>query len=242
MAPGASNPAGGDPARSALEVRERLEALGQVSAELLHDLSDAAHSLEQRTRLAAEEARNGRSPFPELQRAVEAGAEMRAMLRDTMEVLRGATLSPEVPIEPRACVERAVLRFIPATGPVEVRMVCDLPAGTLVPGRESFLSRLASNLLAGAARRARGRVLLELRLETEPDGRVGVVLGVEDDGRAPGQPGGNPAPHPRPSSSDEWRPGVVAWLVSQLDGEVRPRPVCLLGGSGLEIRLPAIVP
>jgi hypothetical protein len=82
---------------------------------------------------------------------------------------------------------------------------------------------------------------MELRLETEPDGRAGVVLGVEDDGRAPGQPG-VPAPHPRPSSSDEWRPGVVAWLVAQLGGEVRPRDVCLLGGSGLEIWLPAIVP
>jgi hypothetical protein len=242
MVPGSSNSAGGEPARSAVDVRERLEALGQVSAELLHDLSDAAYSLEQRAILAAEEARHGRTPFPELQRAVEAGTDMRAMLRDTMEVLRGATLSPEVAIEPRQCVERAVLRFIPATGPVEVRLVCDLPPGTVIPGRESFLSRLASNLLAGAARRARGRVLLELRLETEPDGRAGVVLGVEDDGRAPGQPGGNPAPHPRPSASDEWRPGVVAGLVSQLDGEGRPRAVCLLGGSGLEIRLPAIVP
>lgn len=242
MVPGASNPTGGDPNRSAVDVRERLEALGQVSAELLHDLNDAAYSLEQRARLAAEEARRGRSPFPELQRAVEAGTEMRAMLRDTMEVMRGATLSPEVAIEPHACVERAVLRFIPATGPVEVRLVCDLPVGTLVPGRESFLSRLAANLLAGAARRAHGRVLLELRLDVEPDGRAAVVLGVEDDGRAPGQPGGTPAPHPRPSSSDEWRPAVVAWLVAQLEGEVRPRSVCLLGGSGLEIRLPAIVP
>jgi signal transduction histidine kinase len=242
MKPGPSNSAGGDPARSAVAGRERLEALGQVSAELLHDLADAAYSLEQRALLAAEEARHGRTPFPELQRAVEAGTEMRAMLRDVIEVVRGAALSPEVTIEPRACVERALLRFVPATGPVEVRLVCDLPPGTLVPGRESFLSRLAANLLAGAARRARGRVLLELRLETEPDGRAGVVLGVEDDGRAPGQAGGSPAPHPRPSTSDEWRPAVVSWLVAQLDGEVRPRAVCLLGGSGLEIRLPAIVP
>lgn len=240
--PGPQNSAGGDPSRSALDTRERLEALGQASAELLHDLADAAYSLEQRALLAAEEARHGRSPFPELDRVVEAGTELRAMLRDTMDVLRGAALSPEVTIEPRACVERALLRFVAATGPVEVRLVCDLPPGTVIPGRESFLSRLAANLLAGAARRARGRVLMELRLELEPDGRTGVVLGVEDDGRAPGQPGGNPAPHPRPSANDEWRPGVVAWLVAQLEGEVRPRAVCLLGGSGLEIRLPAIVP
>jgi signal transduction histidine kinase len=219
-----------------------MEALGQVSAELLHDLSDAAYSLEQRALLAAEEARHGRSPFPELQRAVEAGTEMRAMLRDVVDVLRGAALSPEVTMDPRECVQRALVRFVASTGPVEVRLVCDLPPETRVPGRESFLSRLTANLLAGAARRARSRVLLELRLETEPDGRAGVVLGVEDDGRAPGQAGGNPAPHPRPSSSDEWRPSVVAWLVAQLGGEVRPRAVCLLGGSGLEIRLPANVP
>lgn len=238
MMPGPHNSAGGDPARSAVAVRERLEALGQVSVELLHDLSDAAYSLEQRARLAEAEARQGRSPFPELQRAAEAGTEIRAMLRDVMDVVRGSALSPEVTMDPRACVERALLRFVATTGPVDVRLVCDLPPGTTVPGRESFLSRLAANLLAGAARRARGRVLLELRLETEPDGRDGVVLGVEDNGPALGRP----SPHPRPTGGDEWRPGVVAWLVAQLNGEVRAREVCLLGGSGLEIRLPAIVP
>jgi signal transduction histidine kinase len=238
MMPGPQNSAGGEPARSPVAVRERMEALGQVSAELLHDLSDAAYSLEQRARLAEAEARHGRSPFPELQRAAEAGTEMRAMLRDVMDVVRGSALSPEVTMDPRACVERALLRFVSTTGPVEVRLVCDLPPGTRVPGRESFLARLAANLLAGAARRARGRVLLELRLETEPDGRAGVVLGVEDNG----SPMGKPAAHPRPSGGDEWRPTVVAWLVTQLNGEVRPREVCLLGGSGLEIWLPAIVP
>lgn len=240
--PGTPNPSGGGPDRSGVAVRERLEALGQVSAELLHDLSDAAFSIEQRTRWAAEEARHGRASFSELQRVLEAGTEMRAMLRDVMDVIRGSALSPEVTIEPRACVQRAVERFVPAARAVEVRLVCDLPPDAAIPGRESFLSRLAANLLAGAARRARTRVLLELRTEEDPDGRAYVVLGVEDDGRAPGQPGGDPARHPRPSPEDEWRPGVVAWLVAQLDGEVRPRAVCVLGGSGLEIRLPAIVP
>ena len=235
MMPGPQNSAGGDPARSALAVRERLEALGQVSAELLHDLSDAAYSLEQRARLAEAEARQGRSPFPELQRAAEAGTEMRAMLRDVMDVVRGSALSPEVTMDPRACVERALLRFVSTTGPVEVRLVCDLPPGTAVAGRESFLSRLTANLLAGAARRARTRVLLELRTEQEADGREFLVLGVEDDGRA----GAGPR---RVAGEDEWRPGVVAWLVAQMGGEVRPRAVCVLGGSGIEIRVPARVP
>jgi signal transduction histidine kinase len=233
MAPVPSPPPGGDPARAAVAVRERMEALGQVSAELLHDLSDAVFALEARARHAAEEARHGRTPFPELDRVLEAGTEMRAMLRDALEVMRGTRISPEVTIHPRACVERAVQRFVPATGPVEVRLVVDLPPDAAVPGRESFLSRLTANLLAGAARRARTRVLLELSTEEEADGRAWVVLGVEDDGRAP---------HPRPAGDDEWRPGVVAWLVAQLNGEVRPRAVCVLGGSGLEIRLPAIVP
>jgi hypothetical protein len=235
MMPGPQGPGGGDPARSVMAVRERLEALGQVSAELLHDLADAAYSLEQRALLAAEDARHGRSPLPELQRAVEAGTEMRAMLRDVMEVVRGASLSPEVVFDPRETVERAVRRFVPCSGPqVEVRLVCDLPPGTAVAGRESFLARLTANLLAGAARRARTRVLLELRTEEEPDGRGYLVLGVEDDGR----PGGAR----RPAGEDEWRPGVVAWLVAQMSGEVRQRDVCVLGGSGIEIRVPAVVP
>lgn len=236
MMPGPQGASGGENGRSIVAVRERMEALGQVSAELLHDLADAAYSLEQRARLAAEDARHGRSPLPELQRTVEAGTEMRAMLRDVMDVLRGAALSPEVTYDPRDTVERSVRRFLPTTGPqVEVRLVCDLPPGTMVPGRESFLSRLTANLLAGAARRARTRVLLELRTEEAPDGRGFVVLGVEDDGRAPG------APARRPAGEDEWRPGVVAWLVSQMGGEVRQRLVCVLGGSGIEIRLPANV-
>lgn len=234
--PGPQGHGGGDHARSVVAVRERLEALGQVTAELLHDLADAAYSLEQRARMAEDDARRGRSPLIELQRAVEAGAEMRAMLRDVMDVVRGAALSPEVVFDPRDTVERAVRRFVPCSGPqVEVRLVCDLPPGTTVAGRESFLSRLAANLLAGAARRARTRVLLELRTEQEPDGRGFLVLGVEDDGRA----GGGPR---RPAGEDEWRPGVVAWLVSQMGGEVRQRAVCVLGGSGIEIRVPARVP
>jgi signal transduction histidine kinase len=240
MIPGPHSPSGGDPARSIVAVRERMEALGQVSAELLHDLADAAYSLEQRALLAAEDARHGRSPVPELQRTVEAGSEMRAMLRDVMDVLRGSSLSPEVTYDPRETVEQAVRRFIPCSGPaVEVRLVCDIPPGTVIPGRRSFLSRLAANLLAGAARRARTRVLLELRVEEEPDGHGYVVLGVEDDGRAPGAPG--PAPR-RPAREDEWRPGVVAWLVAQMGGEVRQRLVCVLGGSGIEIHIPANVP
>jgi hypothetical protein len=44
------------------------------------------------------------------------------------------------------------------------------------------------------------------------------------------------------AGEDEWRPGVVAWLVSQMGGEVRQRLVCVLGGSGIEIRVPANVP
>lgn len=231
---------GGENARSVVAVRERMEALGQVSAELLHDLADAAYSLEQRALMAAEDARHGRSPLSQLQRTVEAGTEMRAMLRDVMDVLRGAALSPEVAYDPRDTVERAVRRFLPTSGPeVEVRLVCDLPPGTMVPGRESFLARLTANLLAGAARRARTRVMLELRAEEEPDGRGFVVLGVEDDGRAAGAAG--PAAR-RPAPEDEWRPGVVAWLVAQMGGEVRQRLVCVLGGQGIEIRVPANVP
>lgn len=240
MMSGPQGGAGGENARSVVAVRERMEALGQVSAELLHDLADAVFSLEQRAILAAEAARHGRSPLADLQRTAEAGTEMRMMLRDVMDVLRGSALSPEVAYDPRATVERAIRRFIPCSGPsVEVRLVCDLPPGTVIPGRESFFARLASNLLAGAARRATTRVLLELRTDEGADGRGFVVLGVEDDGRAPGAAG---PPARRPAGEDEWRPGVVAWLVAQMGGEVRQRLVCVLGGSGIEIRVPANVP
>jgi hypothetical protein len=152
-------------------------------------------------------------------------------------VARGAALSPEVVFDPRAAVERAVCRFLPSSRAVEVRMTTDLPLGTVVPGRESFLARLTGHLLAGAARRSHGHVLVELRLDVHGHG---IVLSVADDGEAPRL--GGPAPHPRPSPEDGWRPGIVAWLVAQLGGEVRCRPARAPGGSGLDIRLPAIVP
>jgi signal transduction histidine kinase len=218
-------------------VRERMEAIGQVSAELLHDLQDALFALEQRTRLAAGEARMGRAPAGELDRAVEDCADVRLMVRDVVEVTRGAALSPEVVFDPCAAVERAVRRFLPTSRAVEVRMTADLPPGTVVPGRESFMARLAGHLLAGAARRSQGHVLVELRLDSHGSG---IVLSVADDGEAPRH--GAPAPHPRPSPEDGWRPGIVAWLVAQLGGEVRCRPARAPGGSGLDIRLPAIVP
>jgi len=220
----------------AVAIRERMEAVGQITAELLHDLSEAAYAVEQRGRLAAAEARLGRPVLPELDRAVEASADMRAMLRDFVEVLRGAKISPEVRIDPRETVERAVRRFVVRARQLEIRLVSDLPEGTTIPGRESFLSRLVANLLAGAARRARGAVCIELRVEM-PDAdhpRPGVLLSVEDDGP--------PGRHPNPSREDEWRPGIVGWLIVQLGGEVRARVAPRLGGSCLEIRLPARVP
>lgn len=236
MSPGAPRPEG-EGARPVVAVRERMEAIGQVSAELLHDLQDALFALEQRTRLAAGEARMGRAPAGELDRAVEDCADMRLMVRDVVEVARGAALSPEVVFDPCAAVERAVRRFLPTARAVEVRMTADLPAGTVVPGRASFMARLTGHLLAGAARRSQGQVLVELRLDTQGQG---IVLSVADDGEAPRE--GTPAPHPRPSADDGWRPGIVAWLVAQLGGEVRCRPARAPGGSGLDIRLPAIVP
>lgn len=225
---------------SGAAVRDRLEQLGQLSAELLHDLADVAYALEQRSRLAMAEARRGRPPLAELERTVEASAELGAMLRDTIDTLRGAAVSPEVAWDPRATVERAVRRFVSVSGPAEVRMVCDLPPGTRMGGRESFLSRLTTHLLLGAARRSRGNVLVELIVDPEDEAGTGVLLSVCDDG-AVGE-GGVPAPHPRPSASDGWRPGIVSWLVAQLGGEVRMRPQRAPGGSGLEIRLPAHVP
>ncbi|HEU0015287.1 MAG TPA: hypothetical protein VFQ45_16485 [Longimicrobium sp.] len=235
MVPERLNPPGdGPPAVATL--RERLEAVGQISAELLHDLSEAAHAVEQRARLAAGEARLGRPVADELERAVEASADMRAMLRDVVDVLRGAALSPEVGMDPRAVVERAIRRFVVRARQLEIRLVSDVPEGTMVPGRESFLARLVANLLAGAARRARGAVCVELRVDP-PDAehpRAGVLLSVEDDGP--------PGRHPHPSREDEWRPAIVGWLIVQLGAEVSARAATRLGGCCLEIRLPARLP
>ena len=225
--------------------RERLLGLGRVAGELLHDLSHEVSALDTRARLVASEARMGRFPLSDMERVVETTAEISEMLRDVLETLRGATVSPEVATDVRDAAERTIRRLLPGFGPVEVRMSSSVPDGTAVRGRPSFLTRAVANLLQNASRHAVEQVNVSLALENPEagsDGAPQVVLAVEDDG-----PGLSPD-----LDDDPFPPGVdggsalgmgaVAWAAGQLGGSVGYRRGSELGGARFEIRLPALLP
>jgi two-component system, sensor histidine kinase and response regulator len=233
-----------EPARPSSEVAEGFGSLGRVAGELIHDLANVVAVVHGRAALALGDARAGRPPTAELERLVEASEDMSGMLRDVLEVLRGARLSPEVRFDPVLVIERTVRRFLDAAPPIEIRLVSSIPAGTMIPGRASFLGRAVLNLLNNAARFARSEIRITLASYGEDADEVSLL--VEDDG-----PGIAPALLPavfRPLVRGDCSTGSglglssVAWAIQQLGGDVRYRSDALLGGAAFEIQLPAVRP
>ena len=221
---------------------ERLGALGEVAGELIHDMANLVAVLDGRLRLALGDARQGRPPVGEVERAVDGCGDLAAMIRDVLGTLRGEAVSPEVGMSPEAVAERAIRRALDTCRPVEIRMTTSLPAGSAVAGRASFLYRAVANLLANAGRHAQAQIHVTL----EPGrGDRSVVIAVEDDGAGI-------APEDREAVFRPLRRGAwggtglglssVAWTVAQLRGRVRCMAGTRLGGARFEIHLPAWLP
>ncbi len=235
-----STPQPGPSRRAASD--ERLGSLGEVAGELIHDMANLVSVLDGRLRLALGDARQGRVPAAELERAVEGCADLGSMIRDVLATLRDETASAEVGMSPEAVAERAIRRALEICRPVEVRLDSSLGPGTVVVGRGSFLYRALVNLLANASRHAATQILVTLEPGRDDDT---VVASVEDDG--PGI-----APEHRESvfrplvrgSSGGTGLGLssVAWTVAQLGGHVHCTEGERLGGARFEIHLPARIP
>jgi signal transduction histidine kinase len=242
-----SNPFSDDAGYRGLQFRARWEALGQVSAELLHDLAMGLSSLEARARVAAAEARAGRNAQAELELVVENSSDLNLMMRDTLDAVQGRGLSPEVGFDVYSVVERACKRFFPASRGVEVRLRSELPGNVEVKGRSSFLFRSIANLLANAMRHCRSEVQVGVSVEDarrmDEDADYVVCIDIEDDGA--GLDLARAATLFDPASYGDPDAGVglsaVAWMVGQLGGWVRHRPGDELGGACFEIRLPVVV-
>jgi len=225
-------------------LRGRMEALGQVSAELMHDLAQGLSALEARARVAAADARAGRTAAADLDGVVETSADLNLMVRDTLEVMAGRAISPEVRFDVYSVVERAVRRYFPASRGVEVRLRSELPAGIEVEGRQSFLFRSIGNLLANAMRHCRSEVTIGVSVEDprrmDEDADAVVCIDIEDDGAGLDLARAARLFEPAPFGDPDGAMGLsaVAWMVSQLGGWVRHRPGDELGGACFEIRLP----
>ncbi|HET7229234.1 MAG TPA: HAMP domain-containing sensor histidine kinase [Longimicrobium sp.] len=229
-------------------LRGRMEALGQVSAELMHDLAMGLSALEARARVAAADARAGRAPASELDQMVETSADLNLMVRDTLDVMHGKSISPEVRFDVQTVVERAVRRYFPGSRGVEVRLRSELPSNVEVEGRQSFLFRSVWNLLANAMRHCRSEVQIGVSVEDprrmDEDAEAVVCIDIEDDGAGLDLARAATLFEPAPFGDPEGAMGLsaVAWMVSQLGGWVRHRPGDELGGACFEIRLPAVLP
>lgn len=241
---GAPRFTGDDPSSGGMQLRERLEALGQISVELFQDFAEAMWALEARARIAAAEARAGRAAVGDLDRLADTSSDLGTMLRDMIDAFRGRAVSPEVRMDVHSVVERAVRRFLPGSRAVDVRLVSTLPGPVEVQGRSSFLLRAVTSLLMNAMRHARGEILVRLAVD-EPrrmdEAAESVIrIDVEDDGAGLDRLRAATLFEPSP---DEEEAGMgmraVAWAVEQLGGWVRHRPGDALGGACFEIRLPA---
>jgi len=239
-----TNPYSEDPGYRGLQFRERWEALGQVSAELLHDLAMGLGALEARARVAAAEARAGRAPAAELDQVVETSTDLKWMVSDTLDAVQGKAISPEVRFDVYSVVERSVRRFFPASRGVEVRLRSELPGSIEVEGRASFLFRSIANLLANAMRHCRSEVAVGVSVEEprrmDENADFVVCIDIEDDGAGIDLASVASVFEPAEFGDPDAGGGLsaVAWMVSQLGGWVRHRPGEELGGACFEIRLP----
>lgn len=245
---GSGGDAGGDAGGG-----ERIQALGQVAGELMHDLANVVAVVHGRASLALGDARAGRPATAELERLVEASEDLGGMLRDVLEMLRGSRLSSEVRFCPVRVVERTVRRFLDGAPSVEIRLSSSLPARAEVAGRASFLARAVLNLLGNAARHARREIDLTLSAVEEEAAEAGgssaswLVLRVEDDGA-----GVAPALVPQlfePLVSGTERPGAAGlglssarWAMEQLGGRILHCTGSRLSGAAFELRVPLYLP
>jgi CheY-like chemotaxis protein len=157
----------------------RLESLGKISAELLHDLGSHLSVLEGRVAVARTESALGRSTSGELARIQAETRELRKMVVDILDEVRGAPRSPEVTTPVQPLLEEVIHRWLTGAPRVSPSLRTTLPADTQVPGPRSFYSRALGNLLRNASRHARSRILITACCVDS--GRV-VEIVVEDDG------------------------------------------------------------
>jgi len=218
-----------------------LDGIGQIAGELIHDVANLLSTLDGRLRLALGEARAGRAPLAELERAVEGASELGAMVRDVLGTLREETVSPEVVVEPEQVAHRVLRRALEVCRPAEIRLVSTLRPGTVVRGQPSFLYRALWNLVANAARHAASEIRLSL---SHAEGDM-VLVAVEDDG--PGIPLSEREEifHPLvrgPGGGTGLGLSSVVWTAAQLGGEVRCSDSAALGGARFDLLLPAALP
>jgi CheY-like chemotaxis protein len=160
-----------------------MERFGRISAELLHDIGGVLALLSARIEVVQNEARRGRHTGSELEAVQQDADELRLMVLEVLDELRGSHSALGEGFDIGAELERTIDRlYLGGTG-TPLRLRSTLPSDARVVGPRTIFSRAAANLLRNAGRHARSRVLVSLA--PSADG-TGAVMTVEDDG--PGIP------------------------------------------------------
>lgn len=211
-------------------------ALGQVSAELLHDLQGTLGVLRDRAAHLVHELEAGVLPVQTARDNLRECEEVQGMVADVVAAVAGKR--PPAPFYPAAVTEREVGRTLQRGSAVEIRLHTAVPRDLVVAGRESFLRRAVGNLLRNATRHATSRIEVDVLAHSAD----GVQIFVEDDG--PGIP-----EEIRGSLFDAGVHGEhggsglglasVRWAVQQLGGWVGVAEPAVLGGARFELWLPA---
>jgi CheY-like chemotaxis protein len=142
---------------------ESLAAVGRITAELLHDLGGTLQTLSGRVALARDEAARGRIPSDELNRIQGDADDLRRMVSEILDELRGGDHPPETTFRLRESVEETVDRWIRTAPSVTTTLRSSLGDSLEVRGPRSFFTRALWNLLRNAGRHAKGRIQLSLR-------------------------------------------------------------------------------
>lgn len=223
-------------------VPESLAEVGRISSELLHDLGGALSVLEGRVALARSEATLGRATSPELRRIQEDTNELRRMVVDILDELRGVARSPEMAVPVRPLVDNVLNRWLAAAPLVSPAVEIHLPDGAAIHGPPTFFSRTLANLLRNAGRHARSDILVRVFGSSE-DGILEVA--VEDDGDGVDQEIAHRIFRPLVSGEEE-RTGLglsfARWAVDRLGGGISVSDSETLGGAAFRLRIPLVEP
>lgn len=162
------------------QVDDQVQKLGQISAELLHDLSGMLATVSGRVSLVREEAGRGRMATEELRLIERDTHDLQRMISEVLAEVRGESRSPEVGFTLRETLERTIDRWVHSAPAVGTTLRGSVSDSARVRGPGSFLSRAFWNLLRNAGRHADQRI----RVTLEPDAdSAWVAIHVEDDGR-----------------------------------------------------------
>jgi CheY-like chemotaxis protein len=224
------------------ERHDALARFGRITSELLHDLGGGLALLSARLAVVEETAGRGPTAAFELAAAREDVEELRGMIREVLDELRGSSTLNRRSFHPAGEVEASIDRWFRKGVSTPLRLRCTLAPEVRVAGPRTLFTRTVSNLVRNATRHARSRVLVTLAPGGE--GLGDMILTVEDDGA--GIPAELVSRLLEPFEADA--PGghglglsFCAWAAERMGGTLTvPGPSDRLGGACFELRLPLL--